>query len=393
MLSAPCSPAPSSGRSSRRDADRPLSGAAGWAATWSLIAVSAAGAFRGRPEGLGAGVVALVAAMAWPGWRVEPSPWPDTPEPWSRLAVTAVRRGDHCPHDGPRRRAGTAPRSGRGDGRGDPRGGGGGDGDAGQNSSRSPRLRSHRSSDGAVALGEGPPGDDRADPRNRNRRHGDDVAPVVRHEQGVVGMGRPEDAPDQPDRGAMVAGPNEQLGDDRLECRAAAAQAEHDEPLVRISGLQRPVLDRSLGVAPRHVRGGAGGVRAPAVHLLDGQQRRHVGIREGIDCRPPRVARFRPPFGRRSRPEQPGERSAASGRHDHRRPTEVLPAHLEVAGAALVVRRVEHEPRSVGSELVDGEEGEPAEQSASLHVRMGGGVERRAPPGRSSRRAAGTATA
>ena len=71
-----------------RDADWPLSGAAGWAATWSLIAVSAAGAFRGRPEGLGAGVVALVAAMAWPGWRVEPSPWPATPAVIA-LAVTA----------------------------------------------------------------------------------------------------------------------------------------------------------------------------------------------------------------------------------------------------------------------------------------------------------------
>ena len=69
-------------------ADRLLSGAAGWAATWSLIAVSAAGAFRGRPEGLGAGVVALVAAMAWPGWRSDPSPWPITPAVIA-LAVTA----------------------------------------------------------------------------------------------------------------------------------------------------------------------------------------------------------------------------------------------------------------------------------------------------------------
>ncbi len=62
--------------------------------------------------------------------------------------------------------------------------------------------------------------------------------------------------------------------------------------------------------------------------------------------------------------------------HADRHPADDLPPHLQVAGPALVVGRVEHEVDALVAQFVERAEREPREDAPALEVGMGGGVDR-----------------
>jgi hypothetical protein len=99
-------------------------------------------------------------------------------------------------------------------------------------------------------------------------------------------------------------------------------------------------------------------------------------IAQRVEGREPGLGRHRPLLGRHASAGYGEQRADGSRTDEHGQSRHGLPAHLEVAGPALIVRRVEHERDPVGSELVDGVQGEAGEDAPALVVGVGCGVDR-----------------
>lgn len=147
---------------------------------------------------------------------------------------------------------------------------------------------------------------------------------------------------------------------------AAAPDAVHGPTC----GVSCPAIaERLERVAPRTEVGGAISVESL---VAPGDRRRQGTDRITV---PGRVRRW-PQVCRRSGAGDARERSQREGSDAHRRSSELDPPHLQVAGQALVVRRVEDRIDSGGGELLDRRHAEFAEDATTLEIGIGGGVDR-----------------
>ena len=154
------------------------------------------------------------------------------------------------------------------------------------------------------------------------------------------------------------------------------------------SQADRPVAERIEPVAPVQKCWGpiGGDVRPgadPGQERLDG-----VVIGEHLGGRAPHGALLRPLLGGGAGAGQLGERTRAGQPDRHRHLANLLPTHLEVARAALVVGRVEHAVHALIPQVVERTQRQPAEDPSPLPVRVGGGIDR---PNRAERGAVWTA--
>ncbi len=133
-------------------------------------------------------------------------------------------------------------------------------------------------------------------------------------------------------------------------------------------------MQRPEGGPPREVGGGAVSAETRAGSVLQ-QGRRHRAVREGL----PRVqagrGRLRPQVRRHAGGDHLCDGARSGGPHADRKPASHAPAHLEVAGAALVVGGVEDEPVPGHRQLGHPAQGEGPEDPPPPVCRVGGGVD------------------
>ena len=136
------------------------------------------------------------------------------------------------------------------------------------------------------------------------------------------------------------------------------------------------VAKRREPVPPAQVVTRAVGGQVTRVGELFEEARRRAGVTE-------HVRRFLAhgrlewsQVGRSPGAEQGGQRFDAGRHHPHRRSPDDLPPDLQVAGEALVVRRVEHELDAEAGQRLERVEREPSEDAGTLEVGVGGGVDR-----------------
>ena len=97
-------------------------------------------------------------------------------------------------------------------------------------------------------------------------------------------------------------------------------------------------------------------------------------VGEDVGRRVADVARSGPQLGGGSGPQHPGKRPRGCNAHANRDTADLRPAHLQIAGTALVVRGVEDQVDAVVVQVRERPARQPGEDALSLVVGMGGGV-------------------
>ena len=236
----------------------------------------------------------------------------------------------------------------------------------------SPRLRSQCS--GGVGGPDRAPGEQRS--LTGEPHHPAGREPTAAEPDHVVGVGRPRDRARQAGFGPAVAAPRDDGAERGLARRPSSADAEDRDPFVEAARRDhRAVPEQRRPVPPpEHVGAQTG------AHPARLRERREETVECGAVVQHvgrvlARGARRRPPLGGHPRGRDAGDAGDPGRAHRGRKPADDLPAHLEVAGPALVVRGVEDEAHVV-AQLFERVQREPGEDPLTLEVRVGRRIDR-----------------